>query len=329
MKGFDNIKHFINKLIDNNHAEWHDQWGVYSVQIGDNLLQHYLGKDGCRFFVSDFLDLNYNEPYAFSQIVSIGGFQVHNQGKKEAQTLNYDLTTIPIPLSNDSFGTNRYSITDNEQSPSIRSDYPRRTIIDLQELRKFGIRHSYNGVGEFIGLYYSVIDYAQKDGITPDEECLSYIIENIEHLVYLFNDGNERETLRYIAIVLVIKILIMRINEDHRIGCGIDHSIARILEREHIFPHGKAVYMGCLIVSVLLPEWEKWGLSFPLLMDLGHSFGFLGKEDIEILHQTNIEDLVQEAILIRQERKTMLQRLSKEQIRTAQINLTQNLKWGI
>ena len=329
MKGFDNIKHFICKLTNDNYAEWHDQWGDYSVQIGDYLLQHYLGKEECLFLVSDFLDLKYHEPDAFSQIVSIGGFQVHNQGKKEAKSLNYDLTTIPIPLSNDSFGTNRYSITDNEQSPSIRSDYPRRTIIDLQELEKFGICHSYNGVGEFLGLYYSVIDYAQKDDIAPDKECLSYIIENIEHLVYLFNDGNERETLRYIAIVLVIKILIMRINEDHRIGCGIDHSIARILEREHKYPHGKAVYIGCLIVSLLLPEWEKWGLSFSLLKDLGHSLGFLGKEDLVILHQTNIEDLVQEAILIRQDRKTMLQRLSKEQIRTAQINLIHYLKWDI
>ena len=181
----------------------------------------------------------------------------------------------------------------------------------------------------FLGLYYSVIDYAQKDGIAPDEECLSYIKEYIELMVHLINDGDERETLRYIAIVLVIKILIMRINKDHRIGCGIDHSIARILEREYNFPHGKTVYMGCLIVSLLLPEWEKWGLSFPLLMDLGHSLGFLRKEDIEILHQINIEDLVQEAILIRQDRKTMLQRLSKEQMRTAQTFLIQNLKWGI
>lgn len=329
MKGLDDIKHFVHKLRDENYAEWHDYMGDYSVQIGDDILQHYLEKEGCRFFVSDFLDLKYNDPSVFSQIVSIGGFQVHNQGKKEALSLNCDLTTIPIPLSNDSFGTNRYSITDNEQSPSIRSDYPRRTIIDLQELRKFGIRHSYNGVGEFLGLYYSLIDYAQKDDIAPDEECLSYIIENIEHIIHLFNDGNERETLRYIAIVLVIKILIMRINEDHRIGCGIDHSIARILEREHKFPHGKAVYMGCLIVSILLPEWEKWGLSFSLLKDLGHSLGFLGEEDVEILHQINIEDLVQEAILIRQDRKTMLQRLSKEQMRTAQIYLIQNLKWGI
>ena len=321
MKGLDNIKNFINKLINDSYAEWHDYWGDYSVQIGDGLLQHYLEKEGCRFLVSDFLDLKHNELDAFSQIVSIGGFQVHNQGKKEGQSFNFDLTTIPIPLSNDSFGTNRYSITDNEQSPSIRSDYPRRTIIDLQELGKFGIRHSYNGVGEYLGLYYSVIDYAQKDDITPDEECLSYIIENVDHIIHLFNDGNEREMLRY------IKILIMRTNEDHRIGCGIDHSIARILEREHRFPHGKAVYMGCLIVSLLLPEWEKWGMSFSTLKNLGHSLGFLGKEDIGFLSQIDIENLVQEAIKIRQDRKTMLQRLSKEQINSAQQFLNQNWKW--
>lgn len=327
MKDLDNIKIFINKLIDDNYAEWHDHWGDYSVQIGDGLLQQYLGKEGCRFLVSNFLDLKYNEPYAFSQIVSIGGFQVHNQGKKEAQSFNFDLTTIPIPLSNDSFGTNRYSITDNEQTPSIRCDYPRRTIIDLQELGKFGIRHSYNGVGEFLGLYYSVIDYAQKDDITPDEECLSYIIENVDHIIHLFNDGNEREMLRYIAIVLVIKILIMRINEDHRIGCGIDHSIARILERDHRFPHGKAVYMGCLIVCLLLPEWEKWGMSFSSLKNLGHSLGFWGKEDIGFLSQIDMENLVQEAILIRQDRKTMLQRLSRKQINSAQQFFNQNWKW--
>ena len=321
------MKNFIHKLIDDNYAEWHDYWGDYSVQIGDGLLQQYLGKEGCRFLVSDFLDLKYNEPYAFSQIVSIGGFQVHNQGKKEAQSFNFDLTTIPIPLSNDSFGTNRYSITDNEQSPSIRSDYPRRTIIDLQELEKFGIHHSYNGVGEYLGLYYSVIDYAQKDDITPDEECLSYIIENVDHIIHLFDDGNEREMLRYIAIVLVLKILIMRTNEDHRIGCGIDHSIARIFEREHRFPHGKAVYMGCLIVSLLLPEWEKWGMSFSSLKNLGHSLGFWGKEDIGFLSQIDIENLVQEAIKIRQDRKTMLQRLSRKQINSAQQILKQNWKW--
>lgn len=329
MKDIDKIKYFIHKLTVDDYAKWHDCWGDYSVRIGDHLMLNYLGKEGCHFLVSDFLDLEYDEPDSFSNIVSIGGFQVHNQGKKEAQSLNYDLTTIPIPLSNDSFGTNRYSITDNEQIPSIPSNYPRYTIIDPQELEKFGICHSFNGVGEFLGLYYSIIDYALKDDLTPDEECLSYIVENIEHFIRLLKDGNDREIIRNIAIVLVIKILVMRINEDHRIGCGIDHSIARILERDYKFPHGKAVYMGCLIISFLFPEWEKWGLSFSLLKDLGHSLGFLGKEDIEFLHQINIEILVREAIIIRQDRKTMLQRLSKEQMRTAQMYLNQNLKWGL
>ena len=326
MMNLDAIKSFIDKLNAENSAEWYDSLGNYNVQIGEGLLEEYLESHKCKIVASSFLDIKPVDIENFHQIVTIGGFQVHNQGKYEAQKQKIELTTIPIPLSNDSFGTNRYSVTDNEQSPSTKSVYPRRTIFDLKELTKIGFRHSINGVGEFIGLYFSIIDYAVKDDRQPDMECLAYIIDKFYELLQLHNNGNERETLRCIANLLIIKCLIMRTSEDYRIACGIDHSIARIFEREQNMPHGKAVYIGCLITCLLLPEWEKWGLSLSALQDMGQKFGLLKKGDIDSLRQTSIRQLVLEAINIRKDRKTMLQRLTVSQLDAAQRKL-EDLKW--
>ena len=192
-------------------------------------------------------------------IMSIGGFKAHNEGKRIAKERNLSLITVPTQLANDSFGTNRYSLTNVEKTASIESVFPVKTIFDLSFIESNGIEKSYWGIGEYVGLYYSALDYSMKTRQRFDK-LASWIVDEIHELRSICRLGDNRSVLKRIAILLTAKCLVMRSNGCHEIGCGIDHSLARCFENQSSIPHGKAVYLGSLVASFLYPEWENHGL---------------------------------------------------------------------
>ena len=289
---------------------WEDTIGKYEIVFSDHHIESLLQSKGYKSLLDSkyYKVLLLNDPTC---IVSIGGFQAHNEGKHLAELKGLPLVTTPTQLANDSFGTNRYSITDNEQSASVESVFPVKTVFDIPFLLENGMEKSLWGIGEFIGLYFSIIDYSLKSSQTFDG-LISWLVEQIHELVSIYNDGNERLILKKVAILLTVKCLVMRANGNHEIGCGIDHSFARCFEKNTSIPHGRAVYMGSLLANVLFPEGEKHGLSKQLLLNIGKMTG-IKKTDIKYMQSLDILALIRDSIQIRPNRSSALESIGSEQ----------------
>ena len=285
----------------NNSTVWSDMIGGYEISFTDHYIsliqsknhETLLDSEHCKVLL--FKDLNC--------IFSIGGFQAHNDGK-------YLHSGAEIAF--ESFGTNRYSITDDEQSASIETVFPVKTIFDIPYLQANGIEKSLWGIGEFIGLYFSIIDYSMKHHLDFDG-LLSWIVEQTHELNSLYENGcDDRIILKRIAILLTIKCLVMRTNGNHEIGCGIDHSFARCFEKNTQLPHGKSVFFGSLLAIVLFPEWHNYGLSMSMLLKLGKMMGITAKE-IQYLQSLDLHALIRLAIQVRPKRSQSLESIIGKQ----------------
>lgn len=177
----------------------------------------------------------------------------------------------------------------------------------------FGIDNSLGGIGESIGLYYSIIDYCKKKQIDTKWDVLHFICQLFSEIISLYQIKNH-ECLKKIIQALVLKNLVMRANNDHEIGCGIDHFFAREYEDKYKFNHGKAVYLGAIISSFLFPEWEKWGLSTKLLLNNGLLLKLISNNDINDISSMDLCLFTKEALDKRKTRNSMLRYLSDKEI---------------
>ena len=300
---------------------WQDEFGRYEVVMGEGILDSILSDADyqsapitppSRLFISE------NK----RTIVSVGGFQAHNFGKQEAVRTGYSLITVPCPLSNDSFGTNRYSIGINEQRPSVESVYPVKTVFDIKRILQVDRSKSIVGIGEFIGLFYSMMDYSWKKNISFDF-LAPYVVERIESLNSALKSENETSIISTLASSLVLKCLVMRVNRDHSIGCGIDHSFARCFEIDHGIAHGKAVFLGSVLSSALYPEWSCHGVSTSSLIKMGDRMG-ISPDDYKLMSHHPLFGLIGEALAIRPNRSFALLELSEERINNALHILREN-----
>lgn len=289
-------------------AVWEDEVGKYEIIFTDQYISlmrcvnHEVLQDSKHCIVLLLKDQNC--------IVSIGGFQAHNEGKRLAHLKDLPLVTTPTQLANDSFGTNRYSISDDEQSASIESVFPVKTVFDMPYIIGNGIEKSLWGIGEFIGLYYSIIDYSLKTN-QGYAGLLSWVVEQCRELDVLSSDTDARKILKKIAVLLTVKCLVMRANGDHEIGCGIDHSIARCFEKDPRIPHGKAVCMGSLLAHIIFPEWECYGLTMSLLRKMGQLIG-ISKKDIDYLQTLDLQSLIRDAVQVRLKRSSALESIAND-----------------
>lgn len=305
---------FIERLDTSSSEIWEDEFGKYEIIIGYGTLESLL-KDNKYIIIPTESPSKLFLSEINKTIISVGGFQAHNIGKQEAEKLNCSLITVPGPLSNDSFGTNRYSIGIDEQSPSIKGIYPIKTVFDIKHILEIELIKSLWGIGEFIGLYYSIIDYSLL--INKD---YSLLLNYIEKRIELFNSALKRDDessiIRSIASSLVLKCLTMRVNHDHSIGCGIDHSFARCFEKKYNIVHGKAVFLGSILSSALYPEWSGHSLSTDSLIELGEKLGIL-PEDYSVIGYCPLNTLIRDAIEIRPNRSSALKLLTKQRINNA------------
>lgn len=302
---------FIKEFDNSSACVWEDGYGRYEVVRGYGILDPIIS-DGdyklapiappSKLYVSE------NK----RTIISVGGFQAHNYGKIEAEKTRYSLFTVPCPLSNDSFGTNRYSIGIDEQAPSVESIFPTKTVFDLKRILLVDKAKSIVGIGEFIGLFYSLLDYSLKKDI-EFEFLLPYVVERIEEIKNTLKSGNDASIISAIASSLVLKCLVMRANMDHTIGCGIDHSFARCFESDYNIAHGKAVFLGSVLSSVLYPEWDNYGLSTASLIELGEIIG-ITSDDYKLICNRPLSGLIGKALDIRPNRSFALQDLSRARI---------------
>lgn len=327
----DNIIQFANNLLNYKYANWIDKFGKYEVIIGEKIIEKKLNSfRDTNIVLADYLQ---NNPF-FQNIlsqknennsqykISIGSFYTHNKMKIQNSNNEYYLVTIPIPLTNDSFGTNRCS---NNNLPSFDCCFPDMTIFDSYLLTLFGRDSNIFGLGEFVSLYYSLIDYYVSRNLDLNEKLIKFI-SNIYIKLCIYFHENEILFIEYLSLALTIKCLIMRVNEDHQIGCGIDHLFGGYIEKKFNIYHGKAVYLSSILSSALFPKWERFGITMNTIIKNGIDIGII--TDIDLIELCEMQNIIEESIRIRPYRISQLKFISLSNLKVARekiLNFTNNI----
>jgi len=311
---FANVIAFCQKLEQSKTAVWKDRFGEYRVSFEKKALEdRAINHPGSFFFISEnverYLDssIRINEIENSNTVFSIGSFQTHNSARLYCMETHKRLITIPVPLTNDSFGTNRVQFQKAQASQD--SIFPVETIFDLDIFQNVPLSTNMLGVGECIGFYFSIIDYYQSRNQSIPDNILDYTLEKF-HFFSITPQLDLRYFYQQLSINLVYKCLIMRVNEDHQIGCGIDHLIGGVLEKKIKLPHGEAVFIGGIIAFILFPEWEQFGLSMTDLVTFGKRNRWLTKDVVDRVLDLDFRTVLTEAIVSRPNRPSMLRNLS-------------------
>jgi glycerol-1-phosphate dehydrogenase [NAD(P)+] len=317
------LKKMYNELLLNNYYEIIDENGISKISIGRNLIgTKILTSQNIKILISDqvkpYFDIKL--PTAgidLDTIISIGNFYTHNEAKQLCKIKSFKLIICPAPLSNDSFCTNRYSL---EKSSSSAYNYPDEVIIDLLLLTKLQVNQQIPGIGEFIGVYFSILDYYLSYNITPPMELIKYIYFLFEQLKLLI-DGEYDQFLKQLAISIIIKCYIVRNSSDYQIGCGIDHLIAGALQSIYNFSHGKSVFLGSVISSIVLANWNIYGLKINELISFGLKYDIISIKDLLTINSLDFNYLFKLSIDLRPSRITYLSRLKNN---TSELNFIKN-----
>ena len=290
---------------------WSDRYGDYRLLTGTMALKRAWDVlPPSRVLVSDFVEVHGGlaEPvklHVEGFLYSVGAFAVHNRAREVSRRENIPYVSVPAPLSNDSFATRRFSIDDREAQPSLESTFPKATVIDTELLLATELSASVAGIGEFVGLYYSYLDYCETRSQRVDVPFVEWISAAFLTVTARAPSADQMY-LHQIAQLLLIKGLVMRVNDDHQIGCGADHLFARLFERTTGAAHGKAVYLGCLLVARLFPSWAVHGLSSSTLEARGLSTGVISAGDLAYLSSLDLKATIRNAVRTRPARKSVL-----------------------
>jgi len=340
-KRFTHVFSFVRSLENNNKAVWTDRYGNTSVIIGKELLSELLQEWKRRpqkyvVLSTPIIKNKINIPlnYMFergsvkdvSKILSIGGAREHNIAKEfinNKQNKVIEFITVPIPLSNDSFGTNRFSPRyGSVMTPSLESTYPSKIIIDLDILINIPVYLNIRGIGEIVGLYYSIRDYYSVRKLSPPKKAINNIEYDICRLIEALRI--RKNWLKLLAINLIKKCFIMRVFEDHQIGAGGDHLIAYGIEHYlkstnkpfEDFSHGRLVYLGLVVMASIFPEWEYGFFSLKNLINVGKNLNLIDHKDMELLVYMIRKGIIPIfAIKTRLQRPTSLSAISQARIR--------------
>lgn len=354
-KTFKLVFDFTKSLEINNEGTWVDEYGTTIINMGNNLVSKLLkewniysrsyvvittplikGKlaisPNCKFTNNFQKDVDY--------ILSIGGAKEHNVAKEflseSKEVKQSHLVSVPVPLSNDSFGTNRSSRCFGKvEVPSRETLYPYKIIIDFNLLGDMEKDLNMIGVGEVIGLYYSLCDYYLIRGISPPERLINNVEKNIYNLIISLK-GEKIIWLKFLAINLIEKCLIMRVAKDNQIGAGGDHLIAYTLEYScrnrkknnncRKLSHGKLVYLGSVAMAALFPEWEYRIFSLKNIIDLGMGIGIIDFRSLNFLLKMLKIDLIPLALQMRPYRLSSLSTLSSDNVRNGCVRIKKHLE---
>ena len=303
---------FTKDLIIKGSGIFHDGFKRTKIEIGKDILRNRIDKlEDCYLVTQDesktaimnygidkfnFLELSNPDK---KTILSIGTFDAHNQSK---QHKGY-LITVPLPLTNDSFCTDRCNPPKGDAS--FRCRFPDEIIIDLDFLSQVPFEVHLLGLGEFIGIYYSIIDYSKSRNMPVPINLLEFISDLFNKMIKLIIENEQEIFLIYLSAGLALKCCIMRQANDHEIGCGGDHMIADVLEENYKLSHGQAVLYGAIIMASLFPEWKQFGLSEEDLIKFGSTTALLDLALFYEIKQTS--SLINKAISHRPKRVTLLQ----------------------
>ncbi len=327
---------FINNLEEKNSGMWIDEYGCTIVLFGNGLIYEVLTKETESFWIVS--PLIKNTKYSqllkdiplenkviknITYIISLGAAKEHNKAKEFLLNLYQDnnnnkkLITIPFPLSNDSFCTNRSTPLFGEiRIPSRETLYPSKIIIDLELLSFVNEQLNKKGIGEVIGLYYSLHDYYLVNKLRLPHKIIAYVGNKVRDLAASLKQ-NKNTWLKKLAICLLMKCFIMRIARTNRVGAAGDHLISyalniynkeRAKSESHELSHGEAVFLGSIAMNAIFPDIEDDNFfNLKTLIEFGLTNGIISYESLELLIRAmEDKDFLKIVLGVRPKRPTIL-----------------------
>ena len=315
----------VDDLVHHNCSVVRDGYGNTSISIRSVLHPDAIiayNKSALLITTSNYKSVLLNESTKrdYDEVIGIGNVSVIDVAKHLSYKFDKKLVIIPSILSNDSFCTDR--VTGN-CSRSWRAMYPHEVIIDLQRISETPVKINCLGIGEFIGLYVSYMDYCVSQNEIVDARVIGFISSSYKQLVGNRWE-NDTDKLKFLSICLIFKCLIMRLHSNHQIGCGIDHTLAKALEKMYNFPHGIAVCWGCAISLAMFPNWSNTDMSLSTFLKASSIIG----QPIDFAADqlaTNLESIVALAKEIRPLERSCINGLSNNQIKNAKRKLWDTL----
>ncbi len=313
-----------------------DKYGTTELMMGTNLFQDFISliiqnHDNFKLILSPLVSKIFEQysqdisEFCNGYIISVGGANEHIAARKLMTNMppncGLKLVTVPLPLSNDAFCTNRISPKENRLfDSSLSSVYPDTIIVDIGLLNEVGMNRSAAGIGEVLGLYTSIMDYYCSRNLDPPSYLIKMVNDTISGIA-TENITKFPEILLKISLGLIMKCLVMRLCNDHAIGASADHLISYSLEKQMIglktdYTHGELVFIGTIAMLVLFPEWENKIYNTQKLLGYGLKNHLIRPETLIILFD-NFKQIITEAPLTRINRPTMLRDIDVKRIESA------------
>jgi glycerol dehydrogenase-like iron-containing ADH family enzyme len=289
--------------------------GIHSFDFKDGKKTFYCGTNALEIFIekNNIIKIYSAAPIDYLPvkggiILSIGSTKEHNLARLDSFRSGIRYATCPLPLSNDSFVTDRWGGAIDKAADIM--NFPTAVILDWKICLHEGLEKNLPGVGEASGLVTSTYDYLKAHNIEDSNLYWEEVKAYVNRLFYLWQSGSSDES-RIIALgaVLSFKGLLMRLCADNSIGASCDHMISYFLQASGFqLPHGVLVFMGVLISLMAIDE----GLC-DFYLRIGRNIGLIHESDIILLLKLDFHNLFQESAQLRPLRKTFIRDISTEE----------------
>lgn len=205
-----------------------------------------------------------------SKVFTFGGGSIIDVGKYIAHQKKLGLCCILPILSTNAFSTDKVSLyLKNESKKTIQAKLPDEIILDLDLLKMKPAPLSLLGLSEVLSIHTALFDWTL--GVKYRQEIMNRYIYGIADEI--FNDmvssldaillGNEK------SIEIIYQLVsrsgeVTRLYGSGRPESGSEHIVAKELEKNKNIPHGLAVAIGVLSMSLLQnnnPDMIVWILN--------------------------------------------------------------------
>ena len=191
-----------------------------------------------------------------SSITSYGGGSAIDIAKYIAYKLNINYICIPTMLSTNSYATDKVALIMNNKKITLNAKLPNEIIVD-NELLKLSREENIYGLADVLSIFTALYDWkiSDEDNVEIINEYIYKKSSNLLERTLNFIMQNSLENISNNNIKLFKLIgeagYITNVYGTGRPESGSEHILAKEIEKRINIPHGIAVSIGIVIMSII------------------------------------------------------------------------------